>query len=194
MTRRYLPFLFVAAVTAALVLDPDGKVRPASRAIDDQPIVSRDETRNTEVATPSPVAPVVPAAAEAAFSSDAQGVETFRIKGPAEQRRSHDISDPIPVEVTGRGTRPDVVQIGEPSDADAPVAEASYAPEPVPIQIGRTLDANETDVWYLPDTSAGAIEIGTQLDTESPSPNQNQDREPVDIGPPIETEGLGTLL
>ncbi|WP_147430995.1 hypothetical protein [Thiocapsa rosea] len=86
------------------------------------------------------------------------------------------------------------MQIGEPIDADAPVSGSPDAPEPVPIEIGRTLDANETDVWYLPRTFTEVIEIGTQLDADSPCPNQNQEREPVDIGLPIEAEGFGTLL
>lgn len=154
------------------------------------------DVAHAEATTPDPVAAVIPAppAAEAAFRADARGLETFRIKGPAQPRRSHDISDPIPVIETGRAAWSNVVQIGEPLDADAPVAEYYSASEPVPIQIGRTLDANETDVWYLPRTSTEVIEIGTQLDADSPCPNQNQEREPVDIGPPIETEGLGTML
>ncbi|EGV16716.1 hypothetical protein ThimaDRAFT_4086 [Thiocapsa marina 5811] len=177
-------------------MTPDEQVRPTSPGIDRQPMASAgDAAAHAEATTPDRAAAVIPAplAAEAAFRAGAQGVETFRIEVLAQPQRSHDISDPIPAEETGRATGPDVVQIGDPLDADAPVAEYYYASEPVPIQIGWTLDANETDVWYLPRTSAEVIEIGAQLDADSPCPNRNQEREPVDVGPQIETEGLGTL-
>jgi hypothetical protein len=194
VTRQYLPFFVVAAATAAFVLAPDEQLRPTTQAIDRQPMAPPGDAAHADMTTPDPVAPVAHLAAEAALRSDAQGEETFRMKGHAEQRRSHDISDPIPVEQTGPATRREVVQIGEPIDAEAPIAVSSYAQEPVPTQIGPTRDANETDVWYLPRTSTEVIEIGTQLDADSPWPNQNQEREPVDIGPPIEAEGFGTLL
>lgn len=195
MTRRYLPLLVVAATTtAAFVLTPDEQARPITQAIERQPMAQPGDAAHTDATTPEPVAAVIPLTAEAAFPSEKHGAETFRIKEPAEPQRSHDIGDPIPVEETGPATRTDLVQIGEPMDADAPVPESFYAAEPAPIQIGRTLDVNEPDVWYLPRTSTEVIEIGTQLDADSPWPNQNQEREPVDIGPPIEAEGFGTVL
>lgn len=196
VTRRNLALVFVAAATAGFALAPDERTRPAKQPIDRQSMAPVSDAAQADATTPDPFAAVIPApsAAEAAFRADAQGSETFRIKGPAQPRRSHDISDPFPVIGTGRAVGPDIVQIGEPLDADAPVAEYYSASEPVPIEIGRTLDANETDVWSLPRTSAEVIEIGAQLDADLPCPNQNQEREPVEIGPPIETEGLGTLL
>lgn len=158
MTFRFLFYLIVAAASAALVLNTDEPERPASRPIDDQPIL-------------------------------------FRIKGSTPPpQRSQSISDPIPIEEPGRENWPDVVLIGDTIDADGPVAESADAPNPLPIEIGRILDANETDVWYLPRTSTAVIEIGTPLDADSSWPDQNQEREPVDIGPPIEAEGFGSLL
>jgi hypothetical protein len=196
VTRRYLLSLVavVAATATAFVLTPDEQARPITQAIERQPMAQPGDAAYTDATTPEPVAAVIPRTAEAAFPPETQGAEPFRIKEPAEPRRSHDIGDPIPVEETGPATRPNLVQIGELMDADAPVPESSYAAEPAPIQIGRTLDVNEPDVWYLPRTSTEVIEIGTQLDTDSPWPNQTQEREPVDIGPPIETEGFGTVL
>ncbi|UHD18334.1 hypothetical protein [Thiocapsa bogorovii] len=157
-------------------------------------ILSLDDGPPADGKTPGPATAAVPSVTHETFRSDAKSVGMARMTGRVERRRGHGISDPIPVEETGLVTRPEVVDIGELLDADALSAESADARESMPIQIGGIIDANDTDVWYLSETSVEVIEIGARLDADFPWPEHTQEREPVDIGPPIEPEGLGTLF